>query len=358
MLSGLCSVVECEVYAMKLDLRKLKILTAIVETYIDTGEPVSSKMLAQKLDINVSPATIRNDMAALFDMGFLEQPHTSAGRVPSHLGYRIYVDQLMHCKPLSDEERGEIDALFNVHNPDPDRLLEDAAQALADYTNCATVSTTITPKTVRVKHIEIVPAGVRTVVILVIASNGVIRDKVCRVDFGITAELLEFINKFINGRLVDKSVNDISQWYINTVAVTLGEYSRLFTPILATVYELCKEIDEGQFYTSGGTNLLGYKEFSDVAHDLLLTMQNRDHLLGVIGSKDDAVFITIGKENSRSELADTSVVVTRYSIGKQNAGAIGVIGPVRMDYAKIIPHLEYFSQTLGKLLAETFEQDA
>ena len=99
---------------MKLDLRKLKILTAIVETYIDTGEPVSSKMLAQKLDINVSPATIRNDMAALFDMGFLEQPHTSAGRVPSHLGYRIYVDQLMHCKPLSDEERGEIDALFNV----------------------------------------------------------------------------------------------------------------------------------------------------------------------------------------------------------------------------------------------------
>ena len=131
---------------MKLDPRKLQILTAIVETYIDTGEPVGSKTLSAKLGFQVSPATIRNDMAALFDMGLLEQPHTSAGRVPSHLGYRIYVDQLMHCKPLSEEEKSEIDALFNVRDPDPDKLLEDAAAALADYTNCATISTTITPK--------------------------------------------------------------------------------------------------------------------------------------------------------------------------------------------------------------------
>lgn len=342
---------------MKLDIRKLKILTAIVETFIDTGEPVSSKTLALRLDFQVSSATIRNDMAALFEMGLLEQPHTSAGRVPSHLGYRVYVDQLMHCKPLSDRERDEIDALFNVRDPDPDRLLEDAAQALADFTNCATVSTTITPHTVLVKHIEIVPAGARTVVILMIATNGVIKNKVCRVDFGVSTELIEFLNQFANGRLIGKSVNDISQWYINSIAVTLGDYSQLFTPVLTTIYELCREINDGQFYTSGSANLLGYKEFGDVARELLLTMANRDQLLGVIGSKDASVFITIGKENSQSEFADTSVVVTKYKIGAQNAGAIGVIGPVRMDYAKLIPHIEYFSQTLGKLLAETFEQE-
>ncbi len=342
---------------MKLDIRKLKILTAIVETYIDTGEPVSSKILAQQLGFSVSPATIRNDMAALFEMGLLEQPHTSAGRVPSHLGYRVYVDQLMHCKPLSDEERREIDALFNVRDPDPDKLLEDAAQALADYTNCATVSTTITPKTVQVKRVEIVPAGTRTVVVLVIATNGVIKNKVCRVDFRVTSEIVGFLNQFANGRLVGKSVNDISQWYINSISVTLGDYSQLFIPVLATIYELCREINDGQFYTSGGANLLNYKELADIARDLLSTMENREQLLGVIGSKSDAVFITIGKENNQSELTDTSVVVTKYRIGEQNSGAIGVIGPVRMDYAKLIPHLEYFSQTLGKLLAETFEQD-
>ena len=342
---------------MKLDIRKLKILTAIVETYIDTGEPVSSKILAQQLGFSVSSATIRNDMAALVEMGLLEQPHTSAGRVPSHLGYRVYVDQLMHCKPLSEEERREIDALFNVRDPDPDKLLEDAAQALADYTNCATVSTTITPKTVLVKRVEIVPAGTRTVVVLVIATNGVIKNKVCRVDFRVTGEIVEFLNQFANGRLVGRSVNDISQWYINSISVTLGDYSQLFIPVLATIYELCREINDGQFYTSGGANLLNYKELADIARDLLSAMANREQLLGVIGSKSDAVFITIGKENNQSELTDTSVVVTKYRIGEQNSGAIGVIGPVRMDYAKLIPHLEYFSQTLGKLLAETFEQE-
>ncbi len=343
---------------MKLDLRKLKVLTAIVETYIETGEPVSSKTLAEKLGFTVSSATIRNDMAALFEMGYLEQPHTSAGRVPSHLGYRIYVDQLMRCKPLSEQERREIDALFNVRDPDPDKLLEDAAEALADYTNCATISTTITPKSVTVKHIEIVPAGVRTAVVLVIASNGVIKNKVCRVDFRVTRELVEFLNQFANGRLVGRSVSDISQRYLSSVSVTLGEYSQLFAPVLVTIYELCREINEGQFYTSGGANLLGYKELSDIAQELLNTMTNREQLLGVIASKKDAVFITIGKENTQSQLADTSVVVTKYKIGTQNSGAIGVIGPVRMDYAKLIPHLEYFSQTLGKVLAETFEQDA
>ena len=342
---------------MKLDIRKLKILTAIVETYIDTGEPVSSKILAQQLGFSVSSATIRNDMAALFEMGLLEQPHTSAGRVPSHLGYRVYVDQLMHCKPLSEEERREIDALFNVRDPDPDKLLEDAAQALADYTNCATVSTTITPKTVLVKRVEIVPAGTRTVVVLVIATNGVIKNKVCRVDFRVTGEIVEFLNQFANGRLVGRSVNDISQWYINSISVTLGDYSQLFIPVLATIYELCREINDGQFYTSGGANLLNYKELADIARDLLSAMANREQLLGVIGSKSDAVFITIGKENNQSELTDTSVVVTKYRIGEQKSGAIGVIGPVRMDYAKLIPPLEYFSQTLGKLLAETFEQE-
>ena len=342
---------------MKLDARKLQVLASIVETYIETGEPVSSKSLADRMDFSVSSATIRNDMAAVFEMGMLEQPHTSAGRIPSHLGYRIYVDQLMHIKPLSEEERRQIDALFNVRDPDPDRLLEDAAQALADYTNCATVSTTITPKSVRVKRVEIVPAGLRTVVVLVIATNGVIRDKVCRVPFSLNEQVVDFVNRFCNGRLAGRSVSEITQKYLNALTATLGEYSNLFLPVLATVLELCREINEGQFYTSGSANLLGYKEFSEVARQLLETMHNRNELLGVIASKDDAVFISIGKENTRSEMVDTSVVVTKYHIGDQNQGAIGVIGPVRMDYARIIPHLQYFAQTLGKVLAETFEQE-
>ena len=133
---------------MDLDLRKQKILKAIIEEYTETGEPVGSKKISQLLDINVSSATVRNDMAALFEMGFLEQPHTSAGRVPSHLGYRYYLDNIMESHSLTDFEQASIQAMFNVANPDPERLLEDAAQALANFTHCASLFSTIgaTPK--------------------------------------------------------------------------------------------------------------------------------------------------------------------------------------------------------------------
>ncbi len=342
---------------MEIDQRKLKILAAIVENYIRTGEPIGSKTLAQMLEFQVSPATIRNEMSALFDMGLLEQPHTSAGRIPSHLGYRVYINQLMHCKPLTEEERDEIDALFNVKDPDPDRLLEDAANALAHFTNCATISTTITPKHVTVRRIEIVPVDRRTVVMLVVASNGVIKNKVSRVDYNLNREIIEFFNKFANNRFGGRSMDEISTMYVSSVAVALGEYSRVFTPLLAGIYELCKAINDGQYFASGETNLLGYKEFDAVAHDLLTTIGDRDKITEILPFQKEGVQISIGKENPISELTDSSVVVATYKIGKDSCGAIGVVGPVRLNYQKLIPHLEYFAKTLGKLLSDTLENE-
>lgn len=337
--------------------RQKKILTAIVESYISTGEPVGSKLLSAQTGLNVSPATIRSDMAALFDMGYLEQPHTSAGRVPSHLGYREYIDSLMICQPLTTEERDEIDSLFNVKNPDPDRLLEDAADALSDYTGCAGVTSSISARDVRVKRIDLIAAGVNTVVILLIASNGVIKNKVCRVDFSVTPELVEFFTKFANSRLAGRSIDSISATYISSVSVTLGEYSRIFTPLLVGIFELCKEVSDGQYYIGGGTKLLEYEELGRVARDLLLMLDNQERLHGLFGSDSPEFKILIGKENSTLELVGSSLVVTHYSIGGERAGTVGLIGPIRLDYAKIIPHLEYFADTLGKLLSETLETE-
>ncbi|WP_312645017.1 heat-inducible transcriptional repressor HrcA [Hydrogenoanaerobacterium sp.] len=342
---------------MEIDKRKLKILAAIVENYIRTGEPIGSKTLAQMLEFQVSPATIRNEMSALFDLGLLEQPHTSAGRIPSHLGYRMYINQLMHCKPLTEDERDEIDALFNVRDPDPDRLLEDAANVLAHYTNCATISTTITPKHVTVRRIEVVPIDRRTVVMLVVASNGVIKNKVARVDYNLNREIIEFFNKFANDRFGGRSMDEISTMYVSSVAVALGEYSRVFTPLLAGLYELCKAINDGQYFASGETNLLGYKEFDAVAHDLLTTISDREKITDILPFQKEGVQISIGKENPLSELTDSSVIVATYKIGKDSCGAIGVVGPVRLDYQRLIPHLEYFAKTLGKLLSDTLENE-
>lgn len=344
-----------EVVRMQLSDRKQKILMAIVETFIRTGEPVGSKHLAEILDIHVSSATIRSDMAWLFEMGYLEQPHTSAGRVPSHLGYREYIDSLMQCRPLTKEEKDEIDSLFNVRNPDPDKLLEDAADALSEYTHCATVTSSVTPKTVRLRRIEIIAAASSIVVILMITSSGLIRSKVCRVDFKVTPELVDFFYKFINSRLADRSIETITSSYINSVSVTLGEYSRIFNPILVAIFELCREINDGQYYLSGGTKLLEYDELSSLARDLLKMLEKRDKLQSLFGPDNSEFKILIGKENATMELSGSALVVTHYEIGGETAGSVGLIGPVRMDYARIIPHLNYFAKTLGEILSEAYE---
>ena len=342
---------------MKLTRRQQQILCAVVEIYIRTGEPVGSKTVSLGADLNVSPATIRNEMANLYEWGYLEQPHTSAGRVPSHLGYREYIDTLMTCTPLSREEQSEIESLFNVKDPDPEKLLGDAANALSEYTGYATVTSSVVPDTVMVRKIELIAAGANTVVILLIASNGVIRNKVCRVDFIVTMELINFFNKFASIRFAGRSIGSITSAYIGSVSITLGEYSHMFTTILVAIFELCREVGEGRYYISGSTRLLAYDEASKMARELMLLLEDRERL-GMLFSPDDiSSKIIIGKENLTAELAGSSVVMTSYKIAGEAAGTVGLIGPVRINYAKLIPHLEYFAKMLGELMSETLEQE-
>ncbi|MEG1779106.1 MAG: heat-inducible transcription repressor HrcA, partial [Oscillospiraceae bacterium] len=202
-------------------------------------------------------------------MGLLEQPHTSAGRIPSHLGYRLYINEIMNCIPLSSEQMAEIQSMFNIMNPDPDKLLKGAAAALADLTNCATIATTFTPESIHISKLQLIPANDNTVIILIIASNGVIKNKVCRVMFRVTSQICEFFTSFVNYRLQGRSLNEISMWYLSSISVDLGEYSRMFNPLLGSVYELCKEINDGQFYIEGQTNLLSYPELANMVGDML-----------------------------------------------------------------------------------------
>ena len=342
----------------ELDPRKEKILGIIVDTYTRTGEPVGSKLIARLLDGSVSPATIRNDMAALFDLGLLEQPHTSAGRVPSHLGYRVYLDQLMEEEPLTPRQQQEIEALFNLRNPDPEQLLEDAAKALARFTHYAVVSTSLTKPTAAVKRIQLIPADQYTVVILLTATGGIIRSRVVRVGFRLTPKIVEFLQNFANGQLAGRSLNDITDGYVRSMSLSLGEeYSDIFDPILGALYELCRDCCGGQFYRSGTTNLLDYDELRQVANRLFRSIANGDALLGLLDREREGIQVVIGKENPRSEFADSTVIFSTYKIGEDNTGAIGLIGPVRMDYPRLIPHLEYFSKTLGRLLSDTLNEE-
>lgn len=339
---------------MELDARKLKVLSAVVSEYIRTGEPVGSKRVSELFEQQISSATCRNEMSQLFDLGLLEQPHTSAGRIPSHLGFRVYLDRVFRGEPLSEQEKDDIDALFNVYNPDPDRLLADAADRLAKHTGLATISVSKPPQHVTIRRIELIAISAHVVMIVVIASNGVIKNKIYRLDMLCSPEVLDFFTKYANDRISGRNANEISSMYVQSVAVALGEYSKVFTPLLAGIYELCHQVFAGQIYTQGSTNLLEYPEFNETAYDLLRFLDDKAQLQEVIdGPQEQSMQIKIGKENPYAQLENSAVLVARYNLGKGNSGAIGVIGPVRMNYSKLIPHLEYFAKTLGNLLQET-----
>lgn len=342
---------------MELDNRKATILTTIVKEHIRCGEPVGSKTLSGLLEISASPATIRNEMATLFDMGFLEQPHTSAGRVPSHLGYRFYVNRLRGNNPISSEDKKQIDALFNIMNPDPDKLLADAAQALATLTNCVSISASSPPRSVFVKRIEIIRATNNAVLVLMIASNGVIKSKLCRVGFSLNDKLCEFFTSFTNGKLAGKTLEEINVKYIRSVAVSLGEYSAAFNPLLAAVFGLCEEIAQGQLFVRGETNLLSYKELEKSVLDILDILSDKDELERITEKCEDDITVFIGKENSSCQLSGASVIIAKYPIGEINQGILALIGPVRMDYARVLSQLKYFSQNLEKILSDISEND-
>lgn len=343
----------------ELDSRKKKVLAAIVNTYTKTGDPVGSKFIAELLGGIASPATIRNDMAALFELGLLEQPHTSAGRVPSHLGYRVYLDSLMQERPLTSEEKRDIDALFNLRNPDPERLISDAANALAQHTHYAVISTTLSRRNAAVQRIELLQVSRRVVVILLMTTGGMVRSRVCRVDFDLTPKIMEFFVNFANGQLAGRSLNEISASYLNSMAFSLGlEYTDIFSPLLTAIYDLCRECSDGHIYHSGTSNLLDYEELRMVANRLFRTISDGDSLLSLLDRNRDGIQVVVGQENPYSEFSDSSIIFCKYRIGSDSTGAIGLIGPIRMDYSHLIPHLTYFSQTLGRLLSETLNDSS
>lgn len=343
---------------MDLSQRQDMILALIVESFIQTGEPVGSKHLSRSSSLNVSSATIRNDMAVLYDLGYLEQPHTSAGRVPSHIGFRRYVDTLMPREPLTSNEKNYIDSLFNVRSSDPDKLLKDAAYALSDFTGYASITSSLIEPRVRIRKLEFVAAGENTIVIVLITSSGMVRSKVSKVRFPINAQILEFLTVFCNSHFAGRSIESISKSYIKSLSYSLGEQSLTFAGVMVAIYELCLEITEGEYYVSGSSKLLRYSdELGRLAADLLMLIDDKNNLNKLFGPNILDFRILIGKENSAVELTGSSVLVTRYFVADMPAGTVGLVGPMRLNYCRVIPQLDYFASTLGSLMDDLLESD-
>ncbi len=351
---------ERQAICVELSERKKKLLAAIVERYIATGEPVGSKSLVEALDMAVSSATVRNEMAELAALGYLEQPHTSAGRIPSGLGYRYYVDHLMGRYELSPNEKRVIDAKLQTASGDVQKVLESAGSILSEMTRCAAVSTTPADEAAVVRRVELVPIGSRTAMIVMLTSSGILKSRVCKTISEITVDMAESFYNIVNANFIGKPAAAMHIAKIQTLAVSLGEKSLDMTPLLVALADVAAMTERTELLLEGQSNLLGYKEYEQNAYELIEFLRHGEMLgqlfSGHTNAGDGAPRILIGKENRFRELQNSSMIFGNYEIAGHESGTIGLIGPTRIDYARLIPSLRYLTEIVGKILSDTVEE--
>ena len=238
---------------MALDDRKLLVLATIVEEYIRSGEPVGSKTILNSSKINVSSATVRNDMAALEKMGLLEQPHTSAGRIPTYLGYRLYIERLMRPYVLSAKEKHEIDEQLTRNGITAENVVDNAVQVLSDLTQLTVVNTNNMPHFSVITRVEVIPAGRRLYALLIITSSGSIKNKICRLEFDLTNEQLGFFAEFVNKNLKGINIDELTPAMLQNLAIALGSYMISLSPLLYAVYELSEEFSHDNVISAGNS---------------------------------------------------------------------------------------------------------
>lgn len=339
---------------MQIDNRKMLILTAIVDEYIMTGEPIASNSVARNLPITVSSATIRNDMAYLEHNGFLEQPYTSAGRVPTHLGYRFYIDNLMAPKPLTTKEKRLIDSLLGQSDVQTaDAVIENAINVMSDLTQLTVVSKNNMPEFSIITRVEVIPAGRRLYALLIITSAGTIKNKICRFEFDLNMDQLDFFSQFVNKNLTGINVDKLTPAMLQNLAVALGTYMMSLSPLLRAICELSEEITKSDVSLKGEQLLLSTVSLK--SDEVVTMISHKNQLDQLLSTAFDGISVIFGKENESFAITNSSMIVSPYKINGENVGSFGVIGPVRVDYAKIIPHIEYISNSVTKLLANAMD---
>lgn len=341
---------------MELDDRKVRILKAIVSNYLETGEPVGSRTISKLADMNVSPATIRNEMADLEEMGYICQPHASAGRIPTDAGYRFYVDSIMEDKDAlqigAQEERENL--LQRVDKLE--KLLKQVAKVLAANTQYATL-VTMPQYNNTVKFIQLSQVDETTLLAVIMVDGNIVKNKLIKTTYSLKNEEILKFNILLNTFLQGAALSDINLELIQTMKVQAGEYAEILETIFQGIMEAIHEADDLKVYTSGATNVLKYPELANSAsaEKLLGTLEDIEdkeefakHVEDVI-QQDSDIQILIGKENSDENLKDCSLVTATYKMPEGAKGTIGIIGPKRMDYKKVVTMLKDLTSELDDI---------
>jgi heat-inducible transcriptional repressor len=341
--------------------RKKKILCAIIKDYIDTAEPIGSKTISQSYNFGLSSATIRNEMAELEEMGLLEQPHTSAGRVPTQLGYRLFVNTMMEQYKISAREMQNINSMMSNRVSELEQLIEDAGKQISEMMRMPTIAITPKLRGNQIKRFEFISVDNCSFVLVIVTSRGIIKNKVFRSNVPFSREVLSLVGQIINRRFCNLCVEEITLPLILTVQDELSAYDFVLPPILRFVADAIQEIDTAEVFLEGAANFLEQPEYQNTERlkNLLTVLGDKDEVKRMLAVREDdtekPIKIIIGEENPHIKMQNSSIIIGNYKIGDRTVGAIGVIGPTRMDYSKVSAQLEYFTTSLNRLLSEMFE---
>ncbi len=333
-----------------MDDRKLKILAAVVDEYIVTGEPVGSKAISKY--INASSATIRNEMAELEKQGYLEQPHTSAGRIPTYSGYRLYVDRLMQTPALSDEERRLIDEAIPDDFYSEEELVMCASNALAELTGCATFISGENPKFSIITKVEVIPTGKRMYVLLMITSNGKIKNRTCRLELDLTDEQLRFFSDYVKENLEGVPIELLSEEMLSKLEAAMGTYLLTLSPLVKGIFDMSREMNVRDVHVSGGKNMLLRRDVDQ--NEIISFLDNSGELRMLMDDSFSGIHVMFSPESDSFIVGNSSLISGGFSKNGKVAGHLGVIGPMRIDYRKVIPYIEYFTDRLSEMLTNNF----
>jgi len=336
---------------MELDDRKIKILKAVIQNYLETGEPVGSRTISKEADLNLSSATIRNEMADLEELGYIIQPHTSAGRIPSDKGYRLYVDNMMLEKSNEllqrEKEVLELKSFLTDKVERVEELLQNVAKTLANDTNYATMISLPQNHEVKLKFIQLSQLEPNKILTVIVLEGNFVKNKVINISEDISPEKLLKLNILLNSSLNGLTLDEINLSIIARMQNQAGEYVDLIKMVLDAITDIIGNAEQMHIYTSGATNIFKYPELSDriKASELICTLEEKELLTNLISdsldsSQNQGIQVYIGNETPVQTMKDCSVVTATYQFEDGLRGTIGIIGPKRMDYDKVVEALK------------------
>ncbi len=348
------------VIALELTERKRKILYAIIRNYLETGEPVGSRTISKYTDLNLSSATIRNEMSDLEEMGYIIQPHTSAGRIPSDKGYRLYVNELVEEKTA---QVSTMNSLMIAKTNRMEEILKQVVRLLASRTNYTTMISAPSYRGNKVKFIQLSRLNARQLLNVVVIEGNVVKNHILDLDEEITEEQVLKLNLLLNTRLNGLTLADINLGLISNIKEEAGSHVQVVNDVLDTIADVIRaETDENmEIYTSGANNIFRYPELADTerASMLINTIEEKSVLADFIKdseqkeqSGETGIKVYIGEEGPVESMKDCSVVTATYELGDGLQGTIGIIGPKRMDYEKVMNNLKSFKASLGQLFRD------